>query len=115
MDSYTAHTLIRDGTVVALAAIFGIGLPLARSFARRMERGDVSRLPASAEAADARMERVERAVEAIALEVERVAEGQRFLTRLLSEPRKSRAIADTRSMEEEDGATDTITAHVRGS
>ena len=87
MDSYTAHTIIRDGTIVALAAIFGIGLPLARAFARRMDRGEsqLRALP-SAEASDARLERVERAVEAIALEIERVAEGQRFLTRLLSDP-----------------------------
>ena len=94
MDSYTAHTIIRDGLIVALAAIFGIGLPLARAFARRMDRGQgpVRALP-SAEASDARMERVERSVEAIALEIERVAEGQRFLTRLLSDPDRGRTAA----------------------
>ncbi|MDQ6738202.1 MAG: hypothetical protein M3Z30_10955 [Gemmatimonadota bacterium] len=91
MDSYTAHTIIRDGTFVALAAIFGIGLPLARAYARRMDRGMAPpRVLPSADASDARMERVERSVEAIALEVERIAEGQRFLTRLLSEPDRVR-------------------------
>ena len=35
-----------------------------------------------------RMERIERAVEAIAVEVERVGEGQRFVTKLLAEGRK---------------------------
>jgi hypothetical protein len=34
---------------------------------------------------EARLERIEQAVEAIALEVERISEGQRFTTRLLSE------------------------------
>jgi hypothetical protein len=34
---------------------------------------------------DARLARIEQAVEAIALEVERISEGQRFTTRLLSE------------------------------
>jgi hypothetical protein len=36
-------------------------------------------------AADARLERLEHAVDAIALEVERISEGQRFATKLLSE------------------------------
>ena len=35
-----------------------------------------------------RMERIERAVEAIAVEVERVGEGQRFVTKLLAEGKK---------------------------
>jgi hypothetical protein len=34
---------------------------------------------------DARLARIEQAVEAIALEVERISEGQRFTTKLLSE------------------------------
>ena len=34
---------------------------------------------------DARLARIEQAVESIALEVERISEGQRFTTRLLSE------------------------------
>ena len=37
-----------------------------------------------------RMARLEQAVEAIALEVERISEGQRFTTRLLSEQREAR-------------------------
>jgi hypothetical protein len=35
--------------------------------------------------AEARLARIEQAVEAIALEVERISEGQRFTTKLLSE------------------------------
>ena len=35
--------------------------------------------------ADARLARIEQSVDAIALEVERISEGQRFTTRLLSE------------------------------
>lgn len=87
MDPYTAHQIIRDGTFVALAAIFGVGFPIARAHAKRIENSPESlRSLPSAEAADARMERVERAVEAMALEVERMAEGQRFMTRLLGDP-----------------------------
>ncbi|MEO6866000.1 MAG: hypothetical protein ABI229_11145 [Gemmatimonadaceae bacterium] len=87
MDPFTAHSIIRDATLVALAAIAGVGFPIARAYGRRIESGTpaVRPLP-STEAADARMERVERAVEAMALEVERMAEGQRFMTKLLGEP-----------------------------
>ena len=36
-------------------------------------------------ATDARLERMEQAVDAIAIEIERISEGQRFTTKLLSE------------------------------
>jgi hypothetical protein len=36
-------------------------------------------------ATDARLERMEQAVDAIAVEIERISEGQRFTTKLLSE------------------------------
>jgi hypothetical protein len=50
---------------------------------RREEvRGERESSPALSEA---RLARIEQAVEAIALEVERISEGQRFTTRLLSE------------------------------
>ena len=42
----------------------------------------------------ARMERLEQTVDAIAVELERVGEGQRFLTKLLAD---NRAVAATRS------------------
>jgi len=38
---------------------------------------------------EARLARIEQAVEAIALEVERISEGQRFTTKLLSEQSRS--------------------------
>ena len=48
--------------------------------------------PAAADAATAaRLERIEQAVDAIALEVERVSEGQRFVTRILADPRPGQA------------------------
>ena len=40
---------------------------------------------------DDRLRRVERSVEAIAIEMERVSEGQRFVTKLLAETRVRRA------------------------
>ena len=76
------------GQDIALAAIvFGIGgtllYPLIRAFARRIEGGDGRKAVPSDLAA--RLERIERSVDAIAIEVERVSEGQRFVTQLLSE------------------------------
>jgi hypothetical protein len=41
----------------------------------------------------ARLERIEHAVDSVALEVERIAEGQRFTTKLLSERASSKVDA----------------------
>ena len=61
--------------------------PLALSISRGIwKRGSMPRQSSSP--ADAqRLERMEQAMEAIAIEIERVSEGQRFVTRLLSEQR----------------------------
>lgn len=69
---------------LTIAAII-IGLPIARAFARRMDRkGGVAQVPREV---SAQLEHLNQAVDAIALEVERISEGQRFTTRLLSEQR----------------------------
>ena len=66
-------------------ALIIIGLPLARAFARRMDRrGASTQIP---NAVSAQLTQLNQAVDAIALEVERISEGQRFTTRLLSEQR----------------------------
>jgi hypothetical protein len=57
--------------------------PLARAYARRLEReGSHSRVPPDI---TARLERMEHAIDSIAIEVERISEGQRFTTKLLAE------------------------------
>lgn len=61
---------------VALAVV---GVAMARAIARRQ------RDPLPSDEVLARLERMEQAIDAIAIEVERVAEAQRFTTRLLSE------------------------------
>jgi hypothetical protein len=61
-----------------------VGLPLARAFARRMDRRGE---PASASEIAPRLDRIEQAVEAIAIEVERVSEGQRYTTKAISDLR----------------------------
>ena len=57
--------------------------PLMRAWGRRIE-GSREVQPLSPEVAQ-RLERIERAVESVALEVERISEGQRFVTKVLAD------------------------------
>jgi hypothetical protein len=60
--------------------------PIALSIARLIWRRGSRAMPAPANAESTlRLERMEQAMDAIAIEIERVSEGQRFVTRLLSE------------------------------
>ncbi|MEO7997315.1 MAG: hypothetical protein ABI852_07715 [Gemmatimonadaceae bacterium] len=56
--------------------------PIARAFARRMDRASERSIP---EDVQARLERMEQSIDTIAEQIERVAEGQRFTTKLLAE------------------------------
>ena len=69
-------------TLFVMGGLTIILLPLTRAIGRRMERGDSTR---AAPELSARLERMEQAIDAIAAEVERIGEGQRFTTQLLSE------------------------------
>jgi multidrug efflux pump subunit AcrA (membrane-fusion protein) len=60
-----------------------VGFPLARAFARMIDRRGATP-PVNREVV-ARLEAIEQAVESVAVEVERISEGQRFTTRMLSE------------------------------
>ena len=69
----------------ACAIILAIGVPLARAYSRRMDAESKNpRLPTEV---TQRLERMEQALDSVALEVERISEGQRFTTKLLSEGR----------------------------
>ena len=74
------------GSFAALCAI-GVGI---HAYIRHMRRKD-SHLPA-ARYDDDRLARIEQAVDAIAIEVERIAESQRFLTRLQTERTDDRVL-----------------------
>jgi hypothetical protein len=75
---------ISIGFFMTLAIVI-IGLPLARAFARRMDRrGGTAQV---SNEVSSQLAHLNQAVDAIALEVERISEGQRFTTRLLSEQR----------------------------
>lgn len=80
------------GGVTLSLIVFGL-----LSFYRRYKRRGMP--PTSAQTSSespARLERMERGIEAIAIEVERISEGQRFVTNLLAEQRQPTAIAAER-------------------
>ncbi|MDQ6718546.1 MAG: hypothetical protein M3Z17_09415 [Gemmatimonadota bacterium] len=70
--------------MIPITAIIMAGLfPLLRAWAKKIERASqTTMIPAEV---TSRLERIEQAVEAVAIEVERISEGQRFTTKLLSE------------------------------
>jgi len=76
-----------DPTPASIAFVIFVLSPVALSISRLLwKRGSrkITVPPPAAESTE-RLERIEQAVDAIAIEVERVSEGQRFVTRLLSE------------------------------
>jgi hypothetical protein len=73
----------------AMTVILAIGVPMARAYARRMENESKASIPLEV---TSRLERMEQAIDAIAVEVERISEGQRFTTKLLSENSKPAAL-----------------------
>ena len=71
------------GFLVVVMAAVAILRPLMVALGRRFERSPRHEELASSASA-ARLERIEQAVEAMAVEIERISEGQRFTTRLLT-------------------------------
>ena len=63
-----------------MIAVMVVGWPIARAFGRRIERrGQVATLDAGTME---QLQRIEQAVDAMAIEVERISESQRFMARL---------------------------------
>jgi hypothetical protein len=69
-----------------MCAVIAIGFPIARALARRMDRKALA-APGADSDLRMRLERIEHAVDAIAVEVERISEGQRFSTKVLADLR----------------------------
>ena len=90
MDRYQAIVAVASiifGSLTVISVAFAVALGVGRWRRGGALHGDtvLTRL-------DQRMDRMEQAIDAVAVEVERVAEGQRFATRLLAdrsaEPRR---------------------------
>jgi hypothetical protein len=80
MDPGEIGALIPIVAIVVGGAV-AIFVPLARAHARQLDK----QTPALPPEVGTRLERMEQSIEAIALEIERISEGQRFTTKLLAE------------------------------
>jgi hypothetical protein len=69
----------------AMVVAIVVGRPMIKAYATRVE--NESKRPQIPVEVSTRLERIEQAVDAIAVEIERISEGQRFTTKLLSETR----------------------------
>lgn len=65
-----------------MVIVLALGIPLVVAHIKRLGQRDYGR-PDSL--SDDRLDRIEHAIDAMAVEVERIAEGQRFVTRLLAD------------------------------
>lgn len=96
-ESATQFYGMDSDAVIALGSVFTIFVlaPMAFAAARMMWKRATSKPSPPAISGDAsrRLERLEQGMDAIAVEIERVSEGQRFVTRLLSEAHNNAALA----------------------
>ncbi len=68
---------------MVMIVMLALGVPYVRGLVKRWERNaDAPPVPSDV---TGRLERIEQAIEAVAVEVERISEGQRFTTKLLAE------------------------------
>jgi hypothetical protein len=75
-------------TIVVIA----LGIPIIRALTRRFLDRPPAAPPLSADVSS-RLERIEQAVDAIAIEIERVSEAQRFQTKLMTDARALPAVS----------------------
>ncbi len=72
----------------ATIAIIALGIPIIRAITKRLERGSQAALQQPSPEVLSRLERIEQGVDAIAVEVERIAEAQRFSAKLMADQKK---------------------------
>jgi hypothetical protein len=72
-------------TGISIVGMLAVGMPLAIAAARVMlRRASVPKPSPQVLESAARLERMEQAIDAVAVEVERISEGQRFVTQLMA-------------------------------
>ncbi len=81
---------MEEAQIFAVVAVVVVGLVGSLSFigvvtAKALQRGRGRHLPAAPVVSDERFEQLQNSVDAIAVEVERIAEAQRFTAKLLSD------------------------------
>jgi hypothetical protein len=97
-DDIPQNVAAMGGAFIALI-LFPLTIVLARNLWKRGTRSITVAPKLLAGDAGQRLERLEQGMDAIAIEIERVAEGQRFVTRLLSEGQAGQSVSINRSME----------------
>lgn len=71
---------------IGITAIFGISAVMLKLWLSHVEKMKGLSIPMQDRiSSDVRLERLEQAVESIAIEIERVSEGQRYVTKLMSD------------------------------
>ncbi len=80
---------------MVMVVVLSIGVPLVVALIRKWERQAKAR-PVEDSDTTQRLERIEQAIEAMAIEVERVSEGQRFVSRLMADREPERASLSAR-------------------
>ena len=76
--------------IMATIVTIVVGKPAVSAWAKKIE--NESKRPAIPGEVLTRLERMEQSIDAIAVEVERISEGQRFTTKLLAETRDAPAL-----------------------
>lgn len=82
---------------LTFALLMVIAIPISIAYARRIWRGKPQLSMPKADEIAPRLDRIEQAMDAIAIEVERVSEGQRFVTKILAERPQSMATPAART------------------
>ncbi|MGH6784159.1 MAG: hypothetical protein ACREBP_05980 [Sphingomicrobium sp.] len=77
--------IVEPGEVAIVAIVFGTTAGTILSLARMKMRASEQRSKIGEPGVDERLYRIEQAVDAMAVEIERMAESQRFTAKLLSE------------------------------
>jgi hypothetical protein len=98
-DQFPEGVIVGGFSAFAIASIV-FALTRRRAWGRRSRSAPALQDSESAQ----RLERLERGMDAIAIEIERVSEGQRFVTKLLSEPQPvgtQRRVAPARALGED--------------
>lgn len=86
--------------IIPIVFIVFVLFPLTIAFVRRLWRRPAPPTPVSPEFAD-RLSRIEQAVDTVAVEVERIGEGQRFLSRVFANPATVRQLETLAAQGEE--------------
>ncbi|MEO8562986.1 MAG: hypothetical protein ABI601_12970 [bacterium] len=90
-DDTAVFAQIAFVAVTSLGALTGIGVAV-HSYIQRSKRRMIQLTQGSIGGSGDRLVRLEQAVDSIAVEVERISEGQRFLTKLQTERAEDRAL-----------------------